>query len=108
MKLRTVMTYTAAAVLTAASFVVLPGCAVSRGQQSVGEFVDDATITTGVKARLLDNREVAGTSVKVETLNGTVMLSGFAKSEREKAVAEDLARSVKGVNSVRNQIVVRP
>lgn len=84
------------------------GCAVTRGQESVGAYVDDAAITTAVKARFVDNKTVDATSIKVETLNGTVMLSGFAKNGSEKSVAEDLAWKVKGVKSVKNEIAVRP
>ena len=51
------------------------GCAVSRGQESVGAYIDDAGITTAVKARLFEDKEVAGSSISVETLNGTVMLN---------------------------------
>ena len=84
------------------------GCAVSRGQQSVGAYVDDAGITTAVKTKLFEDKTVAGSSISVETLNGTVMLSGFAKSAAERNTAEGLARSVTGVKEVKNQIVVRP
>jgi len=84
------------------------GCAVSRGQETTGAYIDDATITTQVKSRMLDNPNVAGTSISVETLNGTVMLSGFAKNTTEKDTAERIARDVNGVKSVKNQIVVRP
>jgi osmotically-inducible protein OsmY len=96
-------TTTAAVVLLAAS-----GCAVSRGQQSMGAYVDDAGITTSVKTKLFEDKTVAGSSISVETLNGTVMLSGFAKSAAERSTAESLARSVNGVKDVKNQIVVRP
>ena len=47
-------------------------------------------------------------SIKVETLNGTVMLSGFAKSPTEKSTAESLAWKVKGVKAVKNEIAIRP
>lgn len=57
---------------------------------------------------MLEDERVAGTSITVETLNGTVMLSGFAKSEAEKAAAESIARKVNGVRSVKNEITVRP
>jgi len=95
---------------TAAALVVLAasGCAVSRGQQSMGAYVDDAGITTAVKAKLFEDKSVAGSSISVETLNGTVMLSGFAKSGTERGTAESLARTVNGVKDVKNQIVVRP
>ena len=97
-----------AAALIAMAVITTAGCAVTRGQETVGAFVDDTTITTSVKARLLDNKDVAGTSISVETLNGTVMLSGFAKSSLERNKAETLARNVKGVKSVKNEIAVRP
>ncbi len=83
------------------------GCAVSRGQQSVGAYVDDAAITAAVKARFVDNKNVDAVSIKVETLNGTVLLSGFAKSGAERTVAESLAWKVDGVKQVKNEIVVR-
>ncbi|MCC2676134.1 MAG: transport-associated protein [Ramlibacter sp.] len=92
----------------AATLVVLSGCAVTRGQETVGAYVDDAAITTSVKARFVDNRQVDAASIKVETLNGTVLLSGFAKSGTERSTAEQIARSVSGVRSVRNEIAVRP
>ena len=54
-----------------------------------------------------EDKDVAGTSITVETLNGTVMLSGFAKGEHEKAAAEKIARSVDGVKSVKNDMRVK-
>ena len=84
------------------------GCAVTRGQESVGAYVDDATITTSVKARFVENKAVDASAIKVETWNGTVMLSGFAKDANEKQTAEQLAMNVKGVKSVRNSIAIRP
>lgn len=61
-----------------------------------------------VKARFIDNRNVDASSISVETLNGTVMLSGFAKNGTEKVTAENIARAVSGVRSVRNEIALRP
>ena len=104
MKIRTTLVAVATAV---AALTVLPGCAVSRGQESVGAYVDDATITAAVKAKFIENRQVDASSIKVETLNGEVMLSGFAKNMDEKSTAETIAHSTKGVKTVRNQIVVR-
>lgn len=60
------------------------GCAVVRGQQTTGSYVDDTAITTAVKARFVEDPAVAASSINVETLNGTVQLSGFAKSSAEK------------------------
>jgi osmotically-inducible protein OsmY len=99
---------TLAAALAAIALATTAGCAVTRGQETVGAFVDDSAITTAVKARLLDNKTVDGTSISVETLNGTVMLSGFAKNSAEKSVAESLAWKVNGVRAVKNQVAVRP
>jgi osmotically-inducible protein OsmY len=98
---------TIAAMTAAAALFVLPGCAVTRDQSTVGEYIDDATITTKVKARMVENKQVDAAAISVETLNGTVMLSGFAKSSVEKSTAESIAREVKGVKSVKNEIAVR-
>ncbi len=94
----------------AASLIVLAasGCAVSRGQETVGSYIDDTGITTLVKSRFFEDKDVAGTSISVETLNGTVMLSGFAKSALERNKAETIARGVKGVVAVKNEIAIRP
>lgn len=88
--------------------IIGSGCAVGRGQQTAGAYVDDAAITTAVKAKFAEDKTVSATSISVETLNGTVQLSGFAKSGAEKMQAENIARGVKNVKSVRNDIVIRP
>jgi hyperosmotically inducible periplasmic protein len=87
---------------------ITAGCAVGRGQETMGAYVDDAGITSVVKTRLLEDKTVAGTSISVQTLNGTVQLAGFAKSMGEKMQAENIARGVNNVKGVRNDIVVRP
>jgi hyperosmotically inducible periplasmic protein len=97
-----------ASAIAVIALVTASGCAVTRGQETVGAYVDDASITTSVKARYVDNKDVDAASIKVETLNGTVMLSGFAKSSTERSSAENIASNVKGVKSVKNSIVVRP
>ena len=96
---------------SAAAVIVLvtaSGCAVTRGQETVGAYVDDASITTSLKARYVENKQVDASSIKVETLNGTVMLSGFAKNSNEKTTAEELTWKVNGVKGVKNEIAVRP
>ena len=98
---------TLAITISAVALLTATGCAVTRGQETVGAYVDDAAITTSVKARFVENKDVDATAIKVETLNGTVMLSGFAKSLREKTSAESIARNVKGVSMVLNRIDVR-
>lgn len=84
------------------------GCAVTRDQSTVGEYIDDATVTTRVKAKLAEDKSVSATSISVETLRGTVQLSGFAKSAAERSRAEALARATPGAKNVINDIVVRP
>ena len=99
---------TLAIAISAIVLITASGCAVQRGQETVGAYVDDAGITTLVKTRFVENKQVDAASIKVETLNGTVMLSGFAKNGAERNTAEAIARGVKGVVAVRNEIAVRP
>jgi len=94
--------------LCAGLLLIGSGCAVTRGQETVGAYLDDSAITTAVKGRFVDNKDVDASAISVETLNGTVMLSGFAKSGREKTTAETLAWKVVGVKAVKNEIAVRP
>ncbi len=94
--------------ITAVMMLTVTGCAVSRGQESVGAYVDDSAITTMVKARFVDNKQVDAAAISVETMKGTVMLSGFAKNPTEKNTAETIARGVKGVVAVKNEISIRP
>lgn len=84
------------------------GCAVTRDQSTVGEYIDDSTITTRVKAKFAEDPTVSAMSIRVETLRGTVQLSGFAKSSTEKNRADAIARSTSGVKSVINDITIRP
>ena len=84
------------------------GCAVTRDQSTVGEYVDDATITTRVKAKFAEDPTVSAMSISVETLKGTVQLSGFAKNAVERSRAGELARTTPGAKAVKNDIVIRP
>ncbi|MDN3919198.1 BON domain-containing protein [Roseateles violae] len=99
---------TLATAATVFALIATAGCSVGRGQQSVGAYIDDAAITTAVKAKFADDQTVSASSISVETLNGTVMLSGFAKNAAEKDNAGKLARQVDGVKAVKNEIAVRP
>lgn len=75
-------------------------------QNSTSQYVDDASITTKVKASLLADKDTSGTAIKVETANGTVQLSGNVKSAEEKSRAVDLARQIEGVKEVKDMIQV--
>lgn len=84
------------------------GCSVLQGQQSVGTYIDDKTITASVKSSLVGDKSTSAMAIDVDTQEGHVILSGFAKTAAEKSQAETLARGSKGVKSVRNLLVVRP
>jgi len=99
---------TLVAAMMAVALLTTAGCAVSRGQETVGAYVDDAGITALVKSRMAESKLVSATSISVETLNGTVMLSGFAKSLMEKSAAENIARGVNNVKAVKNEIAIHP
>lgn len=81
------------------------GCA---HDTSFGQKVDDTVITSKVKAALLADPDVAGTSIQVETLRADVQLSGFVKSAAQARRAVDLASRVDGVNRVINKMSVTP
>ncbi|HEY4247772.1 MAG TPA: BON domain-containing protein [Lacunisphaera sp.] len=83
------------------------GCASTPTHESTGEYVDDSTITTKVKAALIHDPVVKAHDVSVETFKGVVQLSGFVNTELEKTQAGNLAAAVKGVTGVKNDIVVK-
>ena len=84
------------------------GCSVVRGQETAGGYVDDAGITTAIKSKFVEDKTVDAAAINVHTLNGTVQLSGFAKSANEKQRAETIARNTRGVRTVHDDIIVRP
>ncbi len=103
-----IIRHTLAAAITTIALLTVTGCAVTRDQQSVGAYIDDSVITAAIKGRMVDNPNVDAASISVETMKGTVMLSGFAKNATERSVAESLAWKTNGVKAVKNEIAVRP
>ena len=85
----------------------LAACAAVQGRETAGQYVDDTTITTKVKAAILNDQGLNGNQIGVETMQGEVQLSGFVDTPQQAAHAADLARGVTGVKTVRNSIVVR-
>ena len=85
-----------------------PGAQPGQPKSSVGQYVDDSTITAKVKAKHAEDKVVSALRVSVETRKGVVVLSGEAKTDGEKQRAEMLARQVEGVKSVSNKIDVKP
>lgn len=84
---------------------LLAGCA--GAGSSTGAYVDDSVITSKVKKRLYKDKTTSGWDIKVATKDGIVQLSGFVKSEAEKAKAGELAKGVNGVKSVSNDLIVK-
>src|SRR6266498_2631077 len=83
------------------------GCAGTATRESTGEYIDDASITTKVKAAFVKDPVVKAMQVNVDTFKGTVQLSGFVDTAEQKARAEQVARSVTGVGNVKNNITVK-
>ena len=75
--------------------------------ESAGEFVDDSIITTKVKALLAEDDFLKSFQISVETYKGTVQLSGFVDSQNAVDKAGQIARSVGGVTSVKNNLIVK-
>lgn len=94
--------------ITASFFAIMLvtalGCASTSTQEGTGEFVDDTVITTKVKAAIFDEPSLKSAEINVETFKGVVQLSGFVSSEANKDKAAEVARGVKGVKSVKDDM----
>lgn len=95
------------ATFIAASMLLAAGCASTSTQESTGEYIDDTTITTKVKTAIFDDPSLKVFQINVETYKSVVQLSGFVRTNAEIGKAGSLARSVKGVVSVKNDILLR-
>ena len=82
-------------------------CSSTSKQESTGEYFDDTLITTKVKAAILDEKELKSAEVNVETFKGVVQLSGFVNSQSDINRAANVARNIKGVKSVKNDMRVK-
>ena len=80
------------------------GCASTQKQEGSGEYVDDSVITTKVKAAILNEPTLSSAEINVETFKGEVQLSGFVNSRADITKAVQVARSVSGVTSVKNDM----
>jgi osmotically-inducible protein OsmY len=76
--------------------------------KTVGETIDDATITTRVKTSLLNDPDVGGLRIDVDTFKGVVTLSGRVKTKEEEAKAVALARKIGGVSEVKSALQIQP
>jgi osmotically-inducible protein OsmY len=104
MKPRNRISAVLAAILLATT---VAGCAGSRTQESTGQYVDDAAITTKVKTAIFNDPNLKANEIGVETYKGVVQLSGFVATQSEISRAVQVARSVNGVKSVKNDLHVK-
>jgi osmotically-inducible protein OsmY len=92
------------AIFLAVMLATVLGCAPTPTREGTGEYVDDTVITTKVKAAILNDPSLKSAEINVETFKGTVQLSGFVKQQADIGKAGEVARSVKGVKSVKNDM----
>jgi hyperosmotically inducible protein len=80
------------------------GCASTSTQEGTGEYIDDTVITSKVKSAIFGDPSLKLTEINVETFKGIVQLSGFVSSAAEESKATELARTIKGVKSVKDDM----
>jgi hyperosmotically inducible protein len=95
------------AVFLATTLVTVAGCASTSTQEGTGEYVDDSVITTKVKAAIFNEPTLKSMEINVETFKGVVQLSGFVTAAASAGKAVELARAVRGVKSVKNDIRIK-
>jgi osmotically-inducible protein OsmY len=88
------------------AMIAFAACQTPAGR-SAGEVVDDASITTQVKAKLLEDNVTKGIAVSVQTFDGTVTLIGAVDTQAQIDSASRIARSVKGVKGVDNRLKIK-
>ena len=104
MKKRNIVIHCLVLLMLIATFVA---CASTPKQESTGEYVDDSVITTKVKSLLAADDFLKSFQISVETFKDTVQLSGFVASQQAVDKAGEIAHSVKGVTSVKNDLAVK-
>jgi len=86
---------------------LIVACASTDKQGNLREDANDAALTAKIKTKLLDNKSANGLAIKVETYQGIVRLSGFVKTAAERQRAVNVARSIKGVVAVKNDVQIQ-
>lgn len=84
--------------------MMVVACTTGQNQSSTGEYVDDSVITTKVKAAFFNEPTLKSAEINVETFKGTVQLSGFINSRADMTKAVELTRTVRGVESIKNDM----
>ncbi len=96
-----------AAILSAVLLVSVVGCASTPKHEGTGQYMDDAVITTKVKAAIFNEPTLKSTEINVETYKGTVQLSGFVNSRADMNKAVEVARKVEGVVAVKDKMQLK-
>ena len=96
-----------AAIFAAFTLLGSIGCASTKSHEGTGEYIDDSAITTKVKAAILGEPGLKSAEINVETFKGVVQLSGFVGTRADIDTAVKVARNVKGVKSVSNQMQLK-
>ena len=104
MKKRNIVIHCLVLLMLIATFAA---CASTRTHESAGEYVDDSVITTKVKSLLAKDAFLKSFQISTETYQGTVQLSGFVNSQQAVDKAGEIVRSVKGVKSIKNNLIVK-
>jgi hyperosmotically inducible protein len=99
-------TFSFVVLLTGSTAVSMVGCTSMTGQ-SAGQYVDDRTITSSVKAKLVADKATNLTRVDVDTTNRVVYLNGIVQSREQKTRAEQLAMQLSGVKEVKNNLQIQ-
>ncbi|HEX6413065.1 MAG TPA: BON domain-containing protein [Burkholderiales bacterium] len=95
------------AVFIAALLVSALGCATQSEPQSPGAYMGDSWVTTKVKTAILNEPSLKVLQINVETYEGVVQLSGFVDNAASRTKAAEIARSVQGVKTVKNDLAIR-
>jgi osmotically-inducible protein OsmY len=93
--------------ILAIAFTTMLGCASTPKHEGTGEYIDDSVITTKVKAAVLNEPTLKSAEINVETFKGVVQLSGFVSSKENITKATEVAISVKGVKSIKNDMRIK-
>lgn len=97
----------ASAFFVVLTFLIAVGCASTPKQEGTGEYIDDAVLTTKVKAAIFNEPSLKSVEINVETFKGDVQLSGFVNSSADISKAVTVAKDVFGVKSVKNDMRLR-
>jgi hypothetical protein len=94
--------------LSATALLTVVGCASTRYDRTAGEYFDDKMLVSRVKSALDDQPVYKYPDVKVNTYRGVVQLSGFVATAQQKEAASEIARRVRGVAQIENDILIAP